>query len=115
MITFKMIQNAQNQIINSWGKDGEKVLEECAKITPFNDGSKAFLEHCIACGGNWGGMLLSGIRKLYPEVWDAIPEDLGVYAFSNICSVLILCGVDTTEQSEGQPPLIRRIPSKKSC
>ena len=104
MITFKMIQDAQNQIIGSWGEAGEKVIEECAKVTPFNNGSKAFLEHCTACGGNWGGMLLSGIRKLYPEVWDAIPGVLGAYAFNNICSVLILCGVDTTEQSEGQPP-----------
>ena len=104
MITLKMIQDAQNQIVNSWGKDGEKVIEECAKVTPFNNGSKAFLEYCLACGGNWGGMLLSGIQELYPEVWDAIPDDLDVYAFGNICSVLILCGVDTTEQSEGQPP-----------
>ena len=104
MITFKMIQDAQNQIIDSWGEAGEKVIEECAKVTPFNNGSKAFLEHCTACGGNWGGMLLSGIRKLYPEVWDAIPGVLGVYAFNNICSVLILCGVDTTEQGEEQSP-----------
>ena len=100
MITFKMIQDAQNQIIDSWGKDGEKVIEECAKVTPFNNGSKAFLEHCLACGGNWGGMFLSGIQELYPEVWDAIPDDLGVFAFGNICSVLILCVVDTTEQGE---------------
>ena len=97
MITFKMIQDAQNQIIESWGNDGEKVIEECAKVTPFNNGSKSFLEHCLACGGNWGGMLLSGIQELYPEVWDAIPDDLGVFSFGNICSVLILCGVDTTE------------------
>lgn len=104
MITFKMIQDAQNQIIDSWGKDGEKVIEECAKVTPFNNDIKAFLEHCLACGGNWGGMFLSGIQKLYPKVWDAIPDDLGVFAFGNICSVLILCGVDTTEQGEGQSP-----------
>ena len=97
MITFKMIQDAQNQIIDSWGEAGEKVIEECAKVMPFNNVSKAFLEHCTACGGNWCGMLLSGIRKLYPEVWDAIPGVLGAYAFNNICSVLILCGVDTTE------------------
>ena len=28
MITLKMIQDAQNQIVNSWGKDGEKVIRE---------------------------------------------------------------------------------------
>ena len=104
MITFKMIQDAQNQIIDSWGKDGERVIEKCAKVTPFNNGSKAFLEHCLACGGNWCDMFLSGIQELYPEVWNAIPEILGFFAFDNICSVLILCGVDITEQGEGQPP-----------
>ena len=114
MITLKMIQDAQNQIVNSWGKDGEKVIEECAKVTSFNNGSKAFLEHCRACGGNWGGMLLSGIRELYPEVWDAIPEDMGVFAWACICSVLILCGVDTREQNKGRAPLfIRCITSKQ--
>ena len=97
MITFEMIQNAQSQIVDSWGEDGKKVIEKSAQVTPFNNGGKAFLDHCTSCGGNWGGMLLSGIRELYPEVWDAIPEDMGVFAFGNICSVLILCGVDTTE------------------
>ena len=97
MITFKMIQDAQNQIVESWGEEGKKVIEKCAQVVPFNNGNSAFVEHCLACGGNWGGMLLSGIQELYPEVWDAIPDDLGVFAFGNICSVLTLCGVDITE------------------
>lgn len=104
MITFRMIQNARYQLVESWGKDGVKVIEECAKVTPFNKGTNAFLEHCLACGGDWYGMYLSGIQELYPEVWDAIPDDLGFYAFDNIYSVLILCGVDITEQGEWQPP-----------
>lgn len=104
MITFKMIQDAQDQIVESWGEEGKKVIEKCAQVTPFNNGSKAFLDYCTAFGGNWGGMLLSGIRELYPEVWDAIPEDMGVFAWACICSVLILCGVDTSEQNKGRAP-----------
>lgn len=97
MITAKMIMAAQEELIKHWGYDGEKVIEECAKVTPFNAGSKDFLTHCTACGGNWGGMLLTGIQELYPFVWEAIPNDMGSFAFSLICDVLILCGVDTSE------------------
>lgn len=97
MITYEMILDAQSQIIEEWGEAGKRVIEETAKIIPFGGNSKQFLDHCTACGGNWGGMLLSGIRKLYPAVWDAIPDDMGAFAWACICSVLILCGVDTSE------------------
>lgn len=97
MITYEMILDAQSQIIEKWGEAGKRVIEETAKIVPFNGSSKQFLDHCTACGGDWGGMLLTGIHKLYPAVWDAIPDDMGVFAWACICSVLILCGVDTSE------------------
>lgn len=97
MITYDMIKNAQDSLILYWNSDGKKVIEECSKIVSFNGNSKQFLEHCTACGGNWGGMLLTGIRSLYPEVWEAIPDDMGVFAWQCICNVLILCGVDTSE------------------
>ena len=97
MITYEMIQQAQEQLISHWEDAGKRVIEEIAKVAPFNSGSKEFLDHCTACGGNWGGMLLTGIRELYPAVWDAIPDDMGVDSFACICSVLILCGVDTSE------------------
>ena len=61
---------------------------------------KEFLTHCTACGGNWGGMLLTGIHELYPEVWDAIPNNMGWNPFSTICALLILLGVDFSEEEE---------------
>ena len=97
MITYEMIQEAQTQIVEEWGEAGKRVIEEIAKVVPFNGDSKKFLDHCTACGGNWGGMLLTGIHALYPAVWNAIPDDMGVFAWACICSVLILCGVDTSE------------------
>lgn len=103
MITYDMIHSAQERIITYWEEEGKRVIEECAKVKPFNGNSKDFLEHCIACGGNWGRMLLTGIHKLYPEVWDAIPEDMGDFAWPCICSVLVLCGIDISEQ--GRQPL----------
>lgn len=97
MITYEMIQQAQEQLISHWKEAGKRVIEETAKVSPFNGGSKEFLDHCTACGGNWGGMLLTGIHKLYPAVWDVIPDYMGIDSFACICSVLILCGVDTSE------------------
>lgn len=98
MITYEMIADAQETLVKFWGDDGKKVIETCAKVTPFNGGCKKFLDHCTACGGNWGGMLLTGVHELWPEVWDAIPNDMGCFAWTCICSVLVLCGVDTSEK-----------------
>jgi hypothetical protein len=91
-----MIVNAQETLIENWGEDGKRVIEECAKVTPFNDESKKFLDNCTCCGGDWGAMLLSGIKKLYPNVWEAIPDDMGIFVWGCICNTLILCGVDTS-------------------
>lgn len=97
MITYEMIKTAQESIANHWREDGKKVIEEAAKVNPFNNSFKEFLQFCTACGGNWGGMLLTGIRELWPAVYDAIPDDMGCFAFECIADILILCGVDTTE------------------
>lgn len=94
MILHSDYMEALDTVRNEWGD--EVVVYACmAQKTPmtFNE----FLNHCICCGGNWGGMLLSGVRKLYPDVWDAVPEHMGVHAFTTICNLLILLGVDTSE------------------
>jgi hypothetical protein len=41
-------------------------------------------------------MFLSGLEKLYPAVWEAIPDDMGLFAMADILNTLILCGVDTS-------------------
>jgi hypothetical protein len=44
-------------------------------------------------------MFLSGLEKLYPSVYAAIPDDMGATgneAFLNIIYVMMLCGVDTS-------------------
>lgn len=97
MITYGMIQDAQTSVVECWGDAGKRVVEEAAKVSPFNGNVSKWLDNCTAMGGNWGGMFLSGVRKLYPTVWDVIPNDMGIRAFEAILSTLILCGVDTSE------------------
>lgn len=75
----------------AWGDD---ILAIAALTNKRKMTFDEFLTHCTPCGGNWGGMLLTGIKKLYPEVWDIIPENMGINAWNTICNLLILLGVD---------------------
>lgn len=97
MNSYEVIKGAKNTLIEYWGNDGKKVIEECARVTPFNGPMKNFLEHCICCGGNWTRVLLSGIETLFPSVYDAIPNHMNSAAFICICAVILLCGVNYNE------------------
>ena len=80
-------------IVATWKEDGIKVLEVIAaqNTTPMT--TDEFLTHCTACGGDWGAMLLTGIKALYPEVYDAIPDNMGHFAWRCICETLELLQV----------------------
>ena len=94
MNSYEVIKEAQDILVEYWGNDGKRVIEECAKVNPLNGSLETFLEHCVCCGGNWNGMFLSGINALYPSVYDVIPKDMGSMAFSCICATILLCGVN---------------------
>lgn len=85
-------------ITKNWGED---VLEAIDSCEPLNITFDQFLDKCVACGGNWGGMLLSGLKKLRPKIWEAIPDDMGIYAWRCICNTLVLAGVIMEEEEEG--------------
>lgn len=81
-----------------WGKNADLVMinaEIEKKYILFDE----FLDHCVACGGNWGGMLLSGMKELYPKTWEAIPDDMGVNAWLCICMILELLDVDYSKKA----------------
>ena len=71
MITVDDIREAEQHIIDEWGADvGGKVVHEAYNVRhtqPFEGGTKEFLDHCVCCGGNWGGMFLSGLEELMEE------------------------------------------------
>ena len=80
-------------LVATWKEDGLKVLTVIDRqhTTPMT--MDQFLSHCTACGGNWGGMLLTGIKALYPEVYDAIPDEMGHFAWRCICETLNLLNI----------------------
>lgn len=87
----------RHYIKSIWEDAGQNVLDTIDRqnIKPMT-GSK-FLDNCTTCGGDWGGMLLSGIKELYPEVWEAIPDKMGKYAFNCICTILNLLDINFEE------------------
>lgn len=95
MITLSKIKDAQSYIILFWKEDGEKVIEACKKITPFNGGFRSFIKYCSDNTDDLTDKLLSGIQRLFPEVRNAIPKDLGLTPFICVYTLLTLCGVDT--------------------
>ena len=74
MINYKDIIDAQEMLVKHWGIHGEQVIAEAVRAERKSMTSKQFLDNCTACGGNWGGMLLTGIKKLWPNVGNAIPR-----------------------------------------
>lgn len=86
-------KEAMKDLKSYWTDDADNVIAACIETVPFNDSFDEFLNHCTACGGNWGGMLLTGIKKLFPKVYDAIPDNMGKFAFAALISTLKLCGV----------------------
>ena len=97
MINVIDITTAITTIKEDWGADGEKVTLACFHENPYNRSIGDFLSECTACGGDWGAMLLSGIKRLYPKVYDAIPNEMGRSAWNDICLLLILLGIDASE------------------
>lgn len=75
-----------------WGNAVLTVIDN-QTTTPMT--MDEFLSHCTTCGGNWGGMLLTGLKELYPEVYDAIPDNMGMFAFRCICDTLTLLNVQS--------------------
>ena len=80
-------------ILKYWKKDGQAVLDAIDAQVKVKMTLKEFLSHCVAMGGDWGLMLLTGIDKLYPDVWIAIPDDMGCFAWICLQCVLRLLGV----------------------
>ena len=65
-----------------------------------------FLDNCDSYGGNWGKMLLSGIKRMFPNDYDAVKSHYenmdfsggGVKPFTYLCEWLASRGVTFSEK-----------------
>ena len=56
--------------------------QEVFKVLTFD----AFIKACEPQGGDWTSMMLSGIRKFAPEVYEALPDV--TYSFEEVCFIV---------------------------
>jgi len=42
--------------------------------------------HCIACGGNWTAMFLTGIKNCFPDFYKKMPKKN--YSFEEVARIL---------------------------
>lgn len=93
-------QAAYDRIGSEWGYDvALQILNLKSKIgSKFEMPFSIFVhEHCTASGGDWVGMILTGIHDLSPRLYDTLPSSLGEdgnHAFANLIALLNLMGVD---------------------
>ena len=97
MRNYDEIKASMERLETDWGDVGKSIVIMCLD-DPLNMESWEFLQHCTACGGNRGGMFLTGVKDLRPEIWEAIPDDMGVHAWACICSLLTLLNVNFEEE-----------------
>ena len=87
------IINLISDVLVQWGKYGNDILN--AAFNSHNKMSfREFIGACSGCDGDWVEIVISGIDKLFPEVYSALPENLGPNALEKLTKVLILCGVE---------------------
>ena len=89
--------DAKTFIIKHWSEQGKLVISACDNANAQPMTIKKFLDHCFCCGGDWGAMLLTGIKALYPEVYDAIPDNMGSLAWACLSATLELLNIYTEE------------------
>lgn len=53
---------------------------------------KEFINSCTACGGNWAAMLMSGIKRNFPEYYKDMPEK--EYEFDELFEITAKLGVE---------------------
>lgn len=92
MMTDK--REASAFIIKEWKDRGKSIVDYIETLDTSPKPLDKFWEHCTACGGDWGAMILTGIKELYPDLWDLIPDHMGIFAFSLLCEVLNLLGYE---------------------
>lgn len=96
MMTYAEMMEMYQMLRDNWGEEVVMMIHNAPKQTGMKFDN--FLKHCTACGGNWGGMLLTGVNEFWPEVYAAIPDSMGVNAFGCICATIRLLGIDTSAE-----------------
>ena len=83
---------APHFLIAVWKEKGIAIVEYIKTLNVTPQPMDNFLNHCTTCGGDWGDLLLSGLKELYPTIWELIPENMGIFGFAALCEIINLLG-----------------------
>ena len=82
-----------NDVLVQWGESGKNIInaafKEHEKLT-----FESFMSECKGCDGDWVAIILSGMERVYPEVYSTLPPIFGQEALDGLTKILILCGVE---------------------
>lgn len=95
-MTYEDIKTVYEDIIDLWGEeDGGKVIVAIHTAPKCQLEWNEFMHRCTACGGNWVAMIATGISRIAPNVYNALPNNLNnpFKAFSTLCNIALLLGV----------------------
>lgn len=89
-------------LLATWGIDGYTLLYyiDSTKDEYKEMSFDTFLTMCTPCGGDWGQMFLTGIKELYPTIYNLIPDDMGLNPFVSLVELLNVLNIDTSESGE---------------
>lgn len=81
--------------------DWKQVVEKCREIKkPYGETFEHFLDNvCVGEECDFMGLqgkMLYGIGKLFPQVREVMPKNLGIFGFERTVYTCLLCGIDTT-------------------
>lgn len=52
-----------------------------------------FMQNCSACGGNWGAMLLSGIKRAFPDKYEEVEAHYNWISHTEELNHLYICAI----------------------
>lgn len=98
--TLNDMVEPEKLIIACWKEAGLAVVLLAKALYPCNGTimpMSKFLTNCTNCGNNWSATLLTGIKKLFIDVYKVIPIDMGFASVNVLYEVLKLLGIDTSK------------------
>lgn len=96
-----MNRDDEDFIISVWGQAGKNVLDIARnmnlgmKISDFQDccDIPRFFSPELTSAGEWFSIFMSGLKKVAPDIWDAIPSNPGAHGLDAICCVMTMIGI----------------------
>lgn len=87
----------EETLLALWGLDGYAILKYVESIDLKKYDLETFLTQDCISTSDFGQLILSGLKKVFPTVYRMIPEDMSVFAFVALYELLYILNVRKKE------------------